>query len=124
MKSNLASMVVWKNEPNTWLGLPGPEVPTETLPGLAFSQAISSFRLFAGKSLRPTISDGCVEISPTGSRSLSRSIGRSCTRARRDMVVHRGEWMRHGCINRPKESNHHQIHHKQKPGTKSFYPIQ
>ena len=37
--------------PETWPGLPMPALPTVTLPGLAFSQAISSLRLFGGSVL-------------------------------------------------------------------------
>ena len=42
----------------TLVPLAGPTLPTPTLPGLAFSQAISSFRLAAGKSLRAEIISG------------------------------------------------------------------
>ena len=73
---NFAPMVFWKKMLETWPGLPMPALPT-VAPGLALSQSISSRRLFGGNVLRPTIINGWVEISPTGSRSFSRSIGRS-----------------------------------------------
>ena len=87
-KLNWAPMVFWKNTPETWPGLPMPAVPTETLPGLALSQAISSLRLFGRQSLPADDHDGCVEISATGSRSFSRSIGRLYTAPLATLVPH------------------------------------
>ena len=54
-------------------GLARPPVPKVTLSGLAFSQAISSFRFFAGSELRDMISIGPFASSEIGSKSFSGS---------------------------------------------------
>jgi hypothetical protein len=50
--------------------LPSPVVAADALSGLALSQAMSSFKSFAGRSLRAMIQSGAVESSDTGSKSL------------------------------------------------------
>jgi hypothetical protein len=53
-----------------WIALPMPMVPAEALFGLAFSQAISSLVLLAGKSLRAMIQSVPIDSSEIGSKSL------------------------------------------------------
>jgi hypothetical protein len=53
--------------------LPTPALPIVALPGLAFSQATSSFRLFAGSAFFPEMMNGAIDSSEIGSRSVSRS---------------------------------------------------
>ncbi len=68
-------MAFCRNTPATWLGVPMPELPCETLSALAFSQATNSLRSLAGMVLRATIRNGWVAISAIGSKSFSRSYG-------------------------------------------------
>jgi hypothetical protein len=51
--------------------LPAPTVATDALSGLALSQAISSFRSFAGRSFFPRIHSGEVVSTEIGSKSWS-----------------------------------------------------
>ena len=56
--------------------LPWPAVPTVTLPGLAFSQAMNPFRSLAGTVFFATITNGAMQSKASGSKSFSRSYGR------------------------------------------------
>ena len=60
-----------KSTRHTCAALPTPTEAALALPGLAFSQAINSFALLAGKSLRATIQSFEVVSSATGSKSFS-----------------------------------------------------
>ena len=55
--------------------LPTPLVPNVALSGFAFSQAISSFRLFAGSVFLAAITCELVESSEIGAKSFTTSYG-------------------------------------------------
>ncbi len=66
-------MALWKKTPKTCCGLPTPAVPANAVFGFAFSQAINSFRSFAGMAFLAMITNGWYPSSATGSKSFSTS---------------------------------------------------
>ena len=70
---NLVLVAVWKYTPPMCEAEPTPAVPAEPLSGLAASQAMSSFRFFAGLPALATTNSGLLAISASGCKSLSKS---------------------------------------------------
>ena len=67
---NLLPVTVCSDSPLMCGGLARPPVPKVTVSGLALSQAMNSFRSFAGSELRDMISIGPVASSEIGSKSF------------------------------------------------------
>ena len=72
-RRNLAPDSFWKNTAPTVEMPPAPVVPNVACPGWVLSQAISSFRLFAGRSRRPAIMNEWRSMTPIGSKSFAGS---------------------------------------------------